>query len=141
MIDKRPPSESEVGAKFIPPRPTGRGGKGGRGAVSERQWGQAAGGAGESRPDTPTRHPRPDTPTRHPDPPTRKGRCRGCNPMQGDARGEKPMQGDAKGCKRKSKEVGGKGSGQGARGSLTSPKGAKGKSLGGFSVVFLSVVV
>ena len=73
MIDKRPPSESEVGANFTPPRPTGRGGKGGRGAVSEGAWGQGAGGAGESRPDTPTRHPRPDTPTRPPDPPTQKG--------------------------------------------------------------------
>ena len=94
---------------------------------------QGGGGAGGAEP---TRHPRPDTPD-----PTRKGRCRGCNPMQADAKGEKPMQADARGCKRKSKEVGGKGSGQGARGALTSPKGAKGQSLGGFSVVFLSVVV
>lgn len=109
--------------------------------VFERQWGQAAGGAGESRPDTPTRHPRPDTPTRPPDPPTQKGRFGVCKRMQGDAKGEKPMQADARGCKRKSKKAGGKGEGQGARGSLPSPKGAKGKSLGGFSVVFLSVVV
>ena len=141
MIDKRPPSESEVGANFTPPRPTGRGGKGGRGAVSEGAWGQAAGGAGESLPDTPTRHPLPDTPTRHPDSQTQKGRFGVCKRMQGDAKGEKPMQADARGCKRKSKEVGGKGSGQGAGESLPSPKGAKGQSLGGFSVVFLSVVV
>ena len=71
MTNKRPPSESEGGANFTPPRPTGRGGKGGRGAVFERLWGQGAGGAGQSRPD-PT--PRPDTPTPdptpRPDPPT-----------------------------------------------------------------------
>ena len=108
--------------------------------VCAHRGGAGAGGEPTPRPDTPTRHPRPDTPTRHPDPPTRKGRCRGCNPMQGDARGEKPMQGDAKGCKRKSKEARGRGSGQGAKGALTSPKGAKGKSLGGFSVVSCYVV-
>ena len=73
MIEKRPPSESEVGANFIPPRPTGRGGKGGRGAVFERGEGAGGGGEPRPRPDTPTRHPRPDTPTRHPDPPTPKG--------------------------------------------------------------------
>ena len=97
-------------------------------------------------PTPPTRHPRPDTPdptppTRHPDTPTRKGRCRGCNPMQADAKGEKPMQADARGCKRKSKEVGGRGSGQGAKGALTSPKGAKSKDIGAFSVVSCCVVV
>ena len=103
--------------------------------VCAHRAGGRAGREPTPRPDTPTRHPRPDTPTRHPDPPTRKGRCRGCNPMQADAKGEKPMQADARGCKRKSKEAGGRGSGQGAKGALTSPKGAKGQSLGGFSVV------
>ena len=83
----------------------------------------------------------PTPPTRHPDTPTRKGRCRGCNPMQADAKGEKPMQADARGCKRKSKEAGGRGSGQGAKGALTSPKGAKSKDIGAISVVSCCVVV
>ena len=43
---KRPPSESEGGANFTPPRPPGRGGKGGRGAVS----GARARGKGEGEP-------------------------------------------------------------------------------------------
>ena len=105
-----------------------------------RAMGKGEGRGRAATPSRPTAPSRPDHPTRPTDPitrpdPTRKGRCRGCNPMQADAKGEKPMQADARGCKRKSKEVGGKGEGQGARGSLPSPKGAKGKSLGGLSVV------
>jgi len=103
--------------------------------VCHRAGGAGAGGAEPTRPDTP----RPDTPrhppTRHPDTPTPRGKLGGCKRMQADAKGEKPMQADARGCKRKSKEVGGKESGQGAKRALTSPKGAKGRSLGGFSVV------
>ena len=60
--------------------------------VSERQWGQAAGGAGESRPD-PT--PRPDTPTPDPTPrpdtPTprhAKGGGGDENRMKGECEGE-----------------------------------------------------
>ena len=94
--------------------------------VFAHRGGGVSGGEPTPRPDTQTRHPRPDTQTRHPDTPTRKGRCRGCNPMQADAKGEKPMQADARGCKRKSKEARGRGEGQGAKGALTSPKGAKG---------------
>ena len=60
MIDKRPPSESEVGANFIPPRPPGRGGKGGRGAVFARGARGEPGGAPPTRPDPPTPRPKKD---------------------------------------------------------------------------------
>ena len=50
------------------------------------------------------------------------------------------MQADAKACKRKSRQVAAKGQGQAAMSRQTSPKGGKGQSLGGFSVVSSSFV-
>ena len=43
MTDKRPPSESEVGANLIAPHPRGVGGQGGRGGKPRGQGGQGVG--------------------------------------------------------------------------------------------------
>ena len=88
MIDKRPPSESEVGATL------------------SHQQGQRQGEPRRAdptpRPETrhPTpRDPRPDTPTRHPDTETLKGWRRGCEPNASRMQGGKKavMRAECKG--------------------------------------------
>ena len=47
MTEKRPPSESEVGANLIPSFPPGRGGKGGRGGKQVAVSGEQSAGSSQ----------------------------------------------------------------------------------------------